>query len=242
MRAIPRIFVAVVALMLCMSPLAAADQGKGGNNDGPRIVPVGKIHGNTGGDLVGDWYVHNLALPAESSPFGGKANLCLDLGRNGRVLAPAGGIVENDSIEMSCTVDVGRPVVLIATSADCSSAEAPPFFGSNKVEQRACVLNVLNNLLVIKSITISVDGASPVEIHQPKFFAVSPQRRVVFPQGPVFDATPGPATFVAAAWIAEISGMRPGHHVVVETPIIEGFSVPPFTVHFYVRDGKHQNG
>jgi hypothetical protein len=242
MRPIARIFVAVLALMLCVSPLAAADQEKGGHNDRPKIVPVTRIHGNTGGELVRDWYAQNLALPADRAPFTGKADLCLNLGRHGRVLSPAGGIVNDDNnIVMRCTVEVGRPVLLVATSADCSSAEADPFRGITERQQRKCVLNVLNNLIDVTSIAVSIDGAKPVDIHRSKFFAVSPQGRVVFPPNPVFEATPGPATFVAAAWIAEIRGMRPGHHVLVEAPTIVGQSVPPFTVHFNVVDNRHHD-
>lgn len=238
MRATPRVVVAVLALML-MAPVAGADQGKGGGDDRPAIVPAVKVGGNTGGELVGDWYAQNLALPAQASPFGGTANLCLDLGRHGRVLSPAGGLVENGNLEMTCTVKVGRPVLLVMTSADCSSAEAPPFFGTTEAEQRACAVNFLNGL-DIKSITVSIDGASPVDIHTPQFFAVSPQRRVVFPADPVFGAEPGPATFVAAAWIAEIRGMRSGDHVVIGTLNIVLDGQPanfPFTVHFNVVGG-----
>jgi hypothetical protein len=78
------------------------------------------------------------------------------------------------------------------------------------------VLDFLRGL-DITSITVSVDGAPPVDIHAPRFMAVSPQRQVVFPPGAVFGAKEGPATYVAAAWIAEIRGMKKGQHVVRAT-------------------------
>ena len=241
MRTIPRIVVAVVALML-MAPAAAADQGKGSGDGRPSAVPAVNVSGSTGGELVGDWYAQNLALPADRSPFGGAANLCLNLGRHGRVLSPAAGLPdENGNLEMKCSVEVGRPVLMVMTSADCSSAEPPPFSGRTAREQRACAVNSLNKL-DIRSITISIDAAAPVDIHTPRFFAVSPQRRVVFPAGPVFDANPGPATFVAAAWIAEIRGMQRGHHVVIGTLNIALDGQPatfPFTVHFLVGGSDH---
>lgn len=233
MKTISRIVVTVLALML-MAPVVAADQGKGDGR--PVVVPAVRIGGSTGGELVGDWYAQNLALPASASPFGGTANLCLDLGRHGKVLSPAGGLATNGNLEMTCSVRVGRPVLLVMTSADCSSAEDPPFFGKTEAKQRACAVNYLNGL-DIKSITVSVDGSRPVDIHTPRFFAVSPQRRVVFPTDPVFDAKPGPATFVAAAWIAEIRGMTRGEHVVVGTLniVLDGEPTTfPFTVHFKV--------
>jgi len=90
-------------------------------------------------------------------------------------------------------------------------------------------------------INVSVDGGRPVDIHQRRFFEVSAQRDVVFPKNPVFEATPGPATFVAAAWMAEIRGMKRGHHTVNGTMTLVGENeqtfVFPFVVHFKVVKG-----
>jgi hypothetical protein len=237
MRVVPRIVVAVLALMMFAAPVAVADEGKVGGDRRPSVVPAGRVAGDTGSRLLGDWFVQNLSRPADASPFGGAANLCLDLGHRGKVLSPAGGIQDATGlIEMTCTVKVGRPVVLVMTSADCSTAEAPPFFGASAREQRACAVGFLNSL-DIRSINVSVDGGRPVDIHQRRFFEVSPQRRVVFPENAVFDATPGPATFVAAAWIAEIRGMKRGNHTVngTMTLVSEGQTfVFPFIVHFQV--------
>jgi len=77
------------------TPAAVADEGRGGGHRHPSVVPADKVAGNTGGRLLGDWYVENLSLPADASPFAGADNLCLDLGRRGKVLAPAGGIADD---------------------------------------------------------------------------------------------------------------------------------------------------
>jgi hypothetical protein len=235
--------VAVLALMMFAAPVAVADEGERGGGQLPSVAPAGKVTGDTGGDIVGDWYVQNLSRPADASPLGGTANLCLDVGRHGNVLSPAGGISDATGlIEMACTVKVGRPVVLVMTSADCSTAEAPPFFGATAEEQRSCVVDALNSF-DIRSINVSVDGGPAVDIHDPLFFEVSPQRSVVFPKDPVFGATPGPATFVAAAWIAEIRGMKIGSHIVngTLTVVIDGQTlVYPFIVHLNVVGGGGQ--
>ena len=44
---------------------------------------------------------------------------------------------------MTCTVRAGRPVLLVMSSADCSTAEAPPFFGRTAAEQRRCAIEAL---------------------------------------------------------------------------------------------------
>jgi hypothetical protein len=134
-------------------------------------------------------------------------------------------------------------VLLVMTSADCSSAEPPPFYGETEAEQRSCAVDFINGL-DITSITVSVDGGPAVDIHRPRFLAVSPQRRVVFPSDPVFGARPGPATFVAAGWIAEIRGMDRGRHDVVGVLniVLDGQPTSfPFTVHFNVVGGDHDD-
>ena len=234
MRPIRRTALLAALVIACAAPVAAAD-GRTGGHRAPRVVPAFKLAGSTGGQLLGDWFVQNLSLPASASPFGGSADLCLDLGRRGKVLSPSGGLFTPQG--MTCRVRAGRPVLLVMTNADCSTAEAPPFFGATEAEQRACAIAALTStpeIVVLRSINVSLDGRPPVDIHSRRFFAVSPQRRVVFPEDAVFDAAPGPATFVAAAWIAEIRGMKRGLHVmraVVETA--DG-PLSPFIVNFDV--------
>jgi hypothetical protein len=223
--------------MMFVVPVAAWADGNTGHGRNPSVVPADEVAGNTGGELVGDWFVDNLSLPADASPFGGAANLCLGLGRHGRVLAPAGGIADaNGRIEMSCTVKAGRPVVMILTSADCSTGEPPPFYAATPKQQRACVVENLETAGVT-SILVSVDGGRPVDVHRHRFFEISPQRHVVYPQNPVFGATPGPADFVAAAWMAQIRGMHRGQHTVESDIAFTSngqTAVYPFVVHFTV--------
>ena len=240
MRTLQRIAVAVLAVMVLSAPVAVADEKRGGADRLVSVVPAGRVQGQTGGRLLGDWFVENLSLPATAAPFNATANLCLDIGRRDRVLSPAGGLADaNGVIEMTCTVQRGRPVVLVLSSADCSSAEPPPFLATTAREQRACALRNLNSI-GITSIDISVDGGPAVDVFQQRFLEVSRQRHVVFPADPVFGAQPGPATFVAAAWMAEIVGMRRGDHTVTTTTraVVEGKEVTlQFIVHFEVVGG-----
>jgi hypothetical protein len=232
------IALAVLAVMALIAPVANADQGGGGRQ--PAVVPAVNLEGNSGGELLGDWYAHNLSLPADKSPFAGSADLCLDIGHNGKVLSPSGGVDRGGFLEMSCTVKVGRPVLLVMTSSDCSTAEPPPYFAVTEATQRACAIAALGGYN-ITSITVSLDGAPAIDIHNPRYFASSPQRSVVFPVNPVFDARPGPARFTAVAWIAELTGMRKGVHDVHAALNLVSAGKPvsfPFIVHFNVVNGS----
>lgn len=233
MRKVLQLLAAVVALMTLLAPAAAAQGSRRA-----RVVPVDRIAGSTGGRIVGDWFAENLSRPASESPFAGAANLCLDVGRRDRVLSPVGGLQDASGvIEMSCTMYVGRPFVLVMANADCSSAEAAPFYGATAAEQRRCVVSVLLDQ-DIRSIDVSVDGGSATDIHEPRFFEVSSQRRVVFPADPVFGADPGPATFVAAAWIAQIKGLKRGTHTVEAVTTLGDGNVYRFVVHLDVVTGE----
>jgi hypothetical protein len=227
--------VALVATVLALVLPGAAHAGEKSRT---RVVPAVNLAGNSAGALLGDWYVQNLSLPASESPFMGNADLCLDLGRKGKVLSPAGGLFTPEG--MTCTVRVGRPVLLVMSSSDCSTAEAPPFFGATEAEQRACAIKAITStpeIADVRAINVSVDGRPAVDIHSPRFFAVSPQRHVVFAADPVFGATPGPATFVAAAWVAEIRGMKRGRHVVRAVVVNGSGPLSPFIVNFDVVGG-----
>lgn len=88
------------------------------------------------------------------------------------------------------------------------------------------------------AINITIDEGPAVDIHSPGFFAVSPQRFTVFNEDPVFGATPGPASFVAAGWIAEIRGMDRGRHDMTAVTFVNGAPQPPFIVHIIVVGGR----
>jgi len=242
MRPIRGTVLLAVLAMACAAPVAAAEQRSGGDR-AVRVVPAHGLAGQSAGQLLGDWYVQNLSLTAADSPFGGTADLCLDVGRRGKVLSPSGGLFTPEG--MTCTVRVGRPVLLVMTSADCSTAEAPPFFGRTAAEQRACAIKAITStpeIVDVQAINVSVDGGPVVDIHHPRFFAVSPQRRVTFPEDPVFGARPGPATFVAAAWVAAIRGMERGRHVLRAEVVTATGPLTPFIVNFDVVGRHHGHG
>ncbi|SER17877.1 hypothetical protein [Microlunatus flavus] len=238
MSRILRVLVAAVALATLLAPTATADDSARRSHHA-RVVPADHVAGSSGGRIVGDWFFESLSLPASQSPFAGAANLCLDVGRHDRVLSPVGGVQGPDGlIEMSCTVHVGRPVVLVMANADCSSAEEPPFYGGTAQEQRRCVVSVLNDLADVRSIDVSVDGGPATDIHRPRFFEVSSQRHVVLPEDAVFGAKPGPATYVAAAWMAQVKGLKRGTHTVEAVTTLNDGTVYRFVVHLTVVTGK----
>jgi hypothetical protein len=67
--------------------------------------------------------------------------------------APAGISVRN------CTVPLGHAIFFSVMAGNCSTLEAPPFFGGNEEELRACIHSIIDLTTVV---TCEVDGV-PIE-------------------------------------------------------------------------------
>ena len=182
--------VAVVALGLA-APSAAA-------------VPDKKL-----GDSLGAMWKKVLETPTPQNPFAGGGPLCVDLGG---VVAPVGA---PGSESITCTVKPGTKVFVAAWSAECSTLEGPPFFGSNEAELRACARAVNAG---ITTVTAKLDG---------KVVALtkvsSPLQRLSLPPDNIFGADPGscctepgdlPYFSVADGWVALLHPLTPGTHTI----------------------------
>jgi hypothetical protein len=201
MRPIRRIALAALAVSALAAPVTGAEASGGGERSRAAVVPAPDAS-----TVIGDVYANNLSLPIGESPYEGGPSLCLDVGRDERVLVPSGGTGPTE-----CTVQRGRRVVFVLTSADCSTAEPPPFRAFTAVGQAWCAYRNVRDF-GIRTLTFAVDGARPVDVHDWRFTAFSSQRRVVFPEDAVFQATPGPATFVSFGYVVEIRGLEVGTH------------------------------
>jgi hypothetical protein len=228
----------VLVLVLCCGAVAAAHDGNGhgGRAD---FVPVHRLGGASGSELIGQWWARVIEIPNAQNPLGaGTAAVCLDLGRRGHVVAPV-GTAEQDA---TCTVRAGEDVYLQLTSADCSSNEPDPFHGTTEAEQRTCAINWAMTAPV-STYTLSLDGGPAVNVLDERFFLVSPQMSAVFAPDAVFDATPGPTTFVAAGYAATPRRrLRPGQHVIAgDIVFTDGTPPAMFTVTLNVTRHHHHH-
>jgi hypothetical protein len=209
----PRVaIVAAVMFVLCApSSVAAAIDADDPRAGHPDFVPVNKLAGSTGGELVGQWWVQVLGIPAAENPlFPPSPARCLTLGRHGRVAAMAGTA---RSAPLTCTIKAGTPLFLAAGLSECSSAEPEPYRAVTEQEQRECAFELFAFPGIIVATLMSIDGRPAVDIHTERFQLVSPQTPVVFPDGAIYDAEAGPATLVGAAYAATPrERLRPGRH------------------------------
>jgi hypothetical protein len=211
----------VAAVLLCVAPSAAAHPPTHHKGEDAVVTPVERIGGLTGAELLERSFA--IAYEEELAPdFSG----CLPFvpGTVDLILPPEGG-------EVACTVTAGTKI-LILPGVSCSDAEPEPFFGRDEAEQRACVRA---NLEGFPTVSVSVDGAPPVNITSEPFALATEQFAVDVVPGNPFEAEPGPATVVAEGWGA-VFRLRPGRHTLVFTATGED-APPPATVTVEVVDG-----
>jgi len=212
-RSVRKTAVALGVLATCLiaaSP-AAAHQGQ------TRLAPASaRLGGLTGGELLGEEFQQLFELPADvnpSNPAATNPTVCLSAGRHDQVLIvwtqPVGAA--NPTI---CTVKPGTPVFFYALGGDCSSVEAPPFFGATADEQRACILGVIRTCGCVGVRPVSVDGAAPVNIGTDRYLAVSPPESAQLPADNIFGVPPQQATFVAAGYVGMVRPLPPGRHTI----------------------------
>jgi hypothetical protein len=196
MRQLRWAILAVVAGALCAAPVAAAHDH---TERGAVVAPADKVAGLTGGELLGEAWVQLLSHPANT--FAGS---CTPVVR--KVVSPEPDADGNSS----CTIKKGTSL-FIPVGSDCSNVEPDPFFGADEAAQRECAI-AADEFFV--AISIAVDGGEPVDIRNPRFELISPQRSVVLPEDNYLGVPAGPATFVAHGWAGLVKNLRPGEHTI----------------------------
>jgi hypothetical protein len=154
---------------------------------------------------LGGLWKQVLETPTPDNPFTG-GDPCVDLGG---AIAPFGG-----GTDFTCTVQQGTKIFVAAFSSECSTLEAPPFFGSNPRELRACARAVNAGITLV---AVALDG-KPVPVNEVQ----SGLLRLNLPADNIFGAPPGTGPLsVAHGWVAHLGqSLKPGTHVI--TIHIEG--------------------
>ena len=140
-----------------------------------------------------------LELPVPQNPFAG-GDPCVDLGD---IVAPFASPVS----PFTCTVETGTEVFVTAWSSECSTVEAPPYFGSNERELRKCARKADKKY---KHLTITVDG-TPVPVSEVETRLLS----VDLPANNIFGIDPQNALSVGHGWVALVQPLSPGTHEIV---------------------------
>ena len=141
-----------------------------------------------------------LETPPAQNPFA-DGDPCIRLGKLVAPFTPLG------SAEVTCTVRPGTPVFVTAESSECSTVEAPPFFGSDEASLRQCARDA-DAGFAIPSVT--VDGR-PVAVREVETGLLT----VDIPADNILGVPAQQAFSVAHGWVALLPPMPPGSHLVV---------------------------
>ena len=146
------------------------------------------------GDYLGAMWETVLETPNSQSTLP-----CVDLGGVVAPLSVTGGDIE-------CTVKPGTKIFVAAWSVECSTFEAPPFFGSNERELRACA-DLINTGVTVEA---ALDGV-PVNLTR----VTSGLLRIALPQDNIL-GVPGPQTGLSFAdgFVALLHPLTPGTHTI----------------------------
>ena len=190
MSRLSRVLVVAVVTLGVAAPSAAA-------------VPDKKL-----GDSLGAMWKKVLETPTPQNPFGSGGPLCVDLGG---VVAPFGA---PGTESITCAVKPGTKVFVAAWSAECSTFELFPFFGSNEAELRACARDV-NAGIATSDVIVVLDGR-----RVPVTEVTSGLVRVDMPADNIFGVAAGtgppgmPYLSVADGWVALLHPLTPGTHTI----------------------------
>jgi hypothetical protein len=160
------------------------------------------------GETLGAMWKTVLETPTPQNPFTGGGPVCVDLGG---VVAPFGA---PGTESITCTVKPGTKVFVAAWSAECSTLEGPPFFGSNEAELRKCARDV-NAGIATSDVIVLLDGR-----RVPVTEVTSGLLRLNLPADNIFGAAAGtgppdmPYLSVADGWVALLHPLTPGTHTI----------------------------
>ncbi|MFF3712373.1 hypothetical protein [Streptomyces phaeochromogenes] len=205
----------VAAIQLGSIPTASAHGDHGG--DGRIVEPRKKVDGVTGRDAMGEGWYRTFTLPAAENPWFEKGERCVKLGRTGKVLLAIG-----NGPPQNCTVKEGTAVLVHGIMTVCDDVEEPPYYAVGEAAQRKCAWADLR--ATTESVRLTVDGGKAIDLQKRRFAICAPQQAVQLRPDNFLKVPAQPATFTACGWVAWLTDLAPGRHVLrSEAAFVGGF-------------------
>jgi len=156
-------------------------------NPNPGVAPVNSnAYGHSYGGWSAEWWKWFLSIPTPDHPgVGGDCNE----GQSGPVFFLAADFT--GSAGVPCTIPAGKAILLAMVNVECSTVEAPPFFGTDEEELRACA-KCFADQIVVSSLEATLDGKGLKDLGS--YRAASPLFTFEYPADNIFGIPGGPAT------------------------------------------------
>lgn len=204
--AILDIIVGLALAALLMIPASPAAAG----NPNPRILPPGSTpHGMTYGEWSARWWQWALSLPVDQNPFFDENGGCSN-GANGQ-LGPVwfltGVINVSGTATRDCTVPAGKALFFPIINVECSTLEAPPFYGGNEAELRACAKG-----FHFGNVFAEIDGVPVQDLD--RYLVDSPLFTFTVPPNNVLGVGPGTGQSVSNGYYLMLAPLSVGKHII----------------------------
>jgi hypothetical protein len=184
-----------------------AAPGWAGNANPGVIPPQAEAYGMSYGEWSARWWQWAFALPVDQSPFFDDNGNCSH-GANGQ-LGPvwflAGVLNASGTAVRDCTLPAGKALFFPLINVECSTLEAPPFYGSNEAELRACAAG-----FTFDNVFAAIDG---VPVHDlARYLVVSPAFTFTLPPDNTLGLPPGTGQSVSNGYYLLLAPLAVGQH------------------------------
>lgn len=207
--------IVAVSIIVVMVMTGAVSHVWAAKNPNPTIAPPNaKAYGKTYAEWSAAWWQWALSLPADQNPFfdgsipddeGGCANIAN--GQEGPVWFLTGVFNASGQAVRICDVPAGKALFFPLINTECSTIEAPPFYGEDEEALRACVRDI-----IIEDMFAEIDGVQIADLES--HFAESPLFTFSLPENDVLGLGPGEGQSVSSGYFLMLPPLSAGEHVI----------------------------
>jgi hypothetical protein len=173
------------------------------------IPPHAKPYGMTYGEWSARWWQWALSLPVDQNPFFDEGGDCSN-GANGQ-LGPiwflTGVINASGTAVRNCTVPVGKALFFPVINVECSTLEAPPYYGGNEAELRACAKG-----FQFEDVFLEIDGVRVRDLTH--YLVASPLFWFTVPPDNALGVPAGTGQSVSNGYFVMLTPRSAGKHVI----------------------------
>jgi hypothetical protein len=179
-----RRILAVTGLLAILLAGNAAPASANGADPGV-VPPPARPYGSTYAEWSARWWQWALAIPDARNPLKDGSD-CLHVAeeQSGPVWFLGGAIDESINAERNCSVPAGKALFFPVINVECSTLEAPPFYGADGDALRTCVDGFTLADAYAEIDGVAVRGLARYFVQSPVFdFTLPPDNVLGLPEG-----------------------------------------------------------
>jgi hypothetical protein len=225
-----RLRVCLILTLVTLLVTVSVSSASGNANPGV-LPPSSRVKGLTYGEWSARYWQAFLAIPWSQNPVNPDADPpwtdCYfeRIGNVGLAVSTA------ESAEISCEVPAGMPLFVPVVVSECSTLEAPPYYGGNEEGLAACAL-----LYEPTNLHATVDGIALQDLSD--YTVASPLFEFTLPVDNVFGLPPGTGQSVAYGTWLMLAPLSAGEHTISVGGTIPDVFTGALTYHITVTPGQ----